>query len=196
MSQALTIEPSSNVPDAYNVVNGYIMSHCLCYRWDTNGMKEKRVGRTYHHGNLRVAVLQEAERALESGGVNSISLREISRGLNVSHTARGDTLRRSRLYSMRGNPWLRAAWWNAFTRSAATEPFLREPPAAGYRGARSLRAEEPSPARPHVRRQATGPTHRLSCSMPARFPCRPESGSWPKASKPVTLSLATRRFWR
>ena len=50
-------------------------------------MKEKRVGHTYHHGNLRVAVLQEAERALESGGVNSISLREISRGLNVSHTA-------------------------------------------------------------------------------------------------------------
>ena len=43
--------------------------------------------RAYHHGNLRMAVLQAAESALESGGIGSISLREISRELEVSHTA-------------------------------------------------------------------------------------------------------------
>ena len=43
--------------------------------------------RAYHHGNLRTAVLQAAERALESGGTGNISLREISRELEVSHTA-------------------------------------------------------------------------------------------------------------
>ena len=43
--------------------------------------------RAYHHGNLRTAVLQAAESALESGGTGNISLREISRELEVSHTA-------------------------------------------------------------------------------------------------------------
>ena len=43
--------------------------------------------RAYHHGNLRTAVLQAAENALKSGGIASVSLREISRELEVSHTA-------------------------------------------------------------------------------------------------------------
>ena len=50
-------------------------------------MSKKAIVRAYHHGNLRAAVLQEAERVLESGGVSSVSIREISRALNVSHTA-------------------------------------------------------------------------------------------------------------
>lgn len=41
--------------------------------------------RPYHHGNLRTALLQAAERALESG--EEISLRELSRELGVSHTS-------------------------------------------------------------------------------------------------------------
>ena len=48
---------------------------------------KKPAERAYHHGNLRTAVLQAAENALESGGTASISLREISRELEVSHTA-------------------------------------------------------------------------------------------------------------
>ena len=48
---------------------------------------EKVNERAYHHGNLRSAVLEAAERALESGGIGSVSLREISRSLAVSHTA-------------------------------------------------------------------------------------------------------------
>ena len=50
-------------------------------------MTIKTAKRAYHHGNLRDAVLREAEQALEQRGIGSISLREISRALDVSHTA-------------------------------------------------------------------------------------------------------------
>ena len=50
-------------------------------------MAKKIAERAYHHGNLRFAVLEAAEQALEHGGIGSVSLREISRALDVSHTA-------------------------------------------------------------------------------------------------------------
>jgi AcrR family transcriptional regulator len=43
--------------------------------------------RPYHHGNLRAALLQAAENALEAGGIQDISLRQLSRELGVSHTS-------------------------------------------------------------------------------------------------------------
>jgi len=43
--------------------------------------------RPYHHGNLRAALLAAGERALENGGVQNLSLRELSRELGVSHTS-------------------------------------------------------------------------------------------------------------
>ncbi|WP_405760944.1 TetR/AcrR family transcriptional regulator [Streptomyces sp. NBC_00045] len=43
--------------------------------------------RGYHHGNLRTALLEEAERSVIENGVAALSLRELSRGLGVSHTA-------------------------------------------------------------------------------------------------------------
>jgi AcrR family transcriptional regulator len=43
--------------------------------------------RPYHHGDLRAALLRAAESALESGDSESLSLRELSRGLGVSYTA-------------------------------------------------------------------------------------------------------------
>jgi AcrR family transcriptional regulator len=43
--------------------------------------------RPYHHGNLREALLLAAEKALETEGAKSISLRELSRELGVSHTS-------------------------------------------------------------------------------------------------------------
>jgi AcrR family transcriptional regulator len=43
--------------------------------------------RPYHHGNLRQALLQAAEAALETRGVNGLSLRELSRDVGVSHTS-------------------------------------------------------------------------------------------------------------
>lgn len=47
----------------------------------------KAAPRPYHHGNLREALLRAAESALETGGVQSITLRELSRELGVSHTS-------------------------------------------------------------------------------------------------------------
>ena len=43
--------------------------------------------RPYHHGHLREALLRAAEKTLETGGVQSISLRELSRELGVSQGA-------------------------------------------------------------------------------------------------------------
>ena len=43
--------------------------------------------RPYHHGNLRTALLEAAERALARGGVQELSLRELAREIGVSHAA-------------------------------------------------------------------------------------------------------------
>jgi AcrR family transcriptional regulator len=43
--------------------------------------------RPYHHGNLRQALLHAAEVALESRGIQHLSLRELSRELGVSHAS-------------------------------------------------------------------------------------------------------------
>lgn len=43
--------------------------------------------RPYHHGDLKAALLREAERVLEAGGVSRVTLREVSRRAGVSHTA-------------------------------------------------------------------------------------------------------------
>jgi AcrR family transcriptional regulator len=42
---------------------------------------------TYHHGNLRAALLDAAERKLPETGVDGLSLRELARELGVSHGA-------------------------------------------------------------------------------------------------------------
>ncbi len=63
---------------------------CRCWRSIRSSGRLKVVKtpkRSYHHGNLPDEVLQAAERALETGGVGKVSLREISRELGVSHTA-------------------------------------------------------------------------------------------------------------
>lgn len=44
---------------------------------------------TYHHGDLRRALIEEAGRVLESEGADSISLRRLARSLGVSHAAPG-----------------------------------------------------------------------------------------------------------
>ncbi|MEV4556329.1 TetR/AcrR family transcriptional regulator [Kitasatospora sp. NPDC049285] len=45
-----------------------------------------RTGR-YHHGDLRAALLDQAERALQERGADALSLRELARALDVSHAA-------------------------------------------------------------------------------------------------------------
>jgi AcrR family transcriptional regulator len=44
---------------------------------------------SYHHGNLRQALLDEASVVLESDGADAISLRGLARALGVSHAAPG-----------------------------------------------------------------------------------------------------------
>src|SRR5258705_8258338 len=43
--------------------------------------------RPYHHGNLRRALLEQAERTLRERGVQALSLRELAREVGVSHGA-------------------------------------------------------------------------------------------------------------
>jgi len=43
--------------------------------------------RSYHHGNLRSALLDSAERTLSRRGANELSLRELAREVGVSHAA-------------------------------------------------------------------------------------------------------------
>jgi AcrR family transcriptional regulator len=43
--------------------------------------------RTYHHGNLRSALLESAERTLARRGAAELSLRELAREVGVSHAA-------------------------------------------------------------------------------------------------------------
>jgi AcrR family transcriptional regulator len=50
-------------------------------------MLKLQTSRPYHHGNLRQALLQAAETALEARGASTLSLRELSREVGVSHTS-------------------------------------------------------------------------------------------------------------
>jgi AcrR family transcriptional regulator len=43
--------------------------------------------RPYHHGNLRTALLAQAERTVRERGVQDLSLRELARDIGVSHGA-------------------------------------------------------------------------------------------------------------
>jgi AcrR family transcriptional regulator len=43
--------------------------------------------RSYHHGNLRSALLEHAERTVREEGVQALSLRELAREIGVSHGA-------------------------------------------------------------------------------------------------------------
>jgi AcrR family transcriptional regulator len=43
--------------------------------------------RPYHHGNLRTALLEQAERTVRERGVRELSLRELAREVGVSHAA-------------------------------------------------------------------------------------------------------------
>lgn len=45
--------------------------------------------RPYHHGDLRAALLEGAERTLAEQGPDALSLRELARGAGVSHAAPG-----------------------------------------------------------------------------------------------------------
>jgi AcrR family transcriptional regulator len=47
------------------------------------------MSRPYHHGDLRAALLNSAERTLREKGAGALSLRELARDIGVSHAAPG-----------------------------------------------------------------------------------------------------------
>jgi len=67
----------NNVDAAHNVVKGNFV------RYADVSMTERR----YHHGDLRNALLAEAERTLRERGAQALSLRELARAAGVSHGA-------------------------------------------------------------------------------------------------------------
>jgi len=66
---------SNNVYADNNAVNAYI------------GGPEAVSERPYHHGDLRRALLAEAEEALREAGIEQLSLRALARRVGVSHAA-------------------------------------------------------------------------------------------------------------
>jgi hypothetical protein len=77
MLVVLKVVMSNNVVDDNNDVNVY-----FC-RYGPEAMTE----RPYHHGNLRTALLTQAERTVRERGVKELSLRELARDVGVSHAA-------------------------------------------------------------------------------------------------------------
>ncbi len=49
--------------------------------------KSKRAGESYHHGDLRQSLIQEAIALIDEAGIARLSLREVARRLGVSHNA-------------------------------------------------------------------------------------------------------------
>jgi AcrR family transcriptional regulator len=68
---------SNNVDYDNNDVNDNFVLYA------SNPMKE----RPYHHGNLRAALLTQAERTVRERGAQDLSLRELAREVGVSHGA-------------------------------------------------------------------------------------------------------------
>jgi AcrR family transcriptional regulator len=77
MSVMAKVVISNNVDADNNAVNGNIVPLCWVI------VRE----RPYHHGNLRTALLAQAERILREEGVDRLSLRELARRTGVSHGA-------------------------------------------------------------------------------------------------------------
>lgn len=54
---------------------------------DANGVNMKKVRQSYHHGDLRAALIDEALKSLEGSSLEQLSLREIARKVGVSAPA-------------------------------------------------------------------------------------------------------------
>ena len=55
----------------------------------TSDADDATASSSYHHGNLRAALLERAEQTIEAEGVENLSLRQLARDLGVSHGAPG-----------------------------------------------------------------------------------------------------------
>jgi AcrR family transcriptional regulator len=59
-----------------------MLSMATCFRYAAPVSE-----RSYHHGNLRAALLDQAERTVRERGAHALSLRELAREVGVSHGA-------------------------------------------------------------------------------------------------------------
>jgi len=103
--------------------------------------------RSYHHGDLRAAALQAAEKILETEGVDALTLRAVARAVGVSHTAP-----KNHFGDLQG--------------------LLSELAAVGYRrsGAALVRAMEAAGADPRLRMRAMGRAYvAFACAHPGLF---------------------------
>jgi AcrR family transcriptional regulator len=77
MSAVLQVVIGNNVDSDHKAVNAYIGS-LGC---------DEMAQRPYHHGNLRTALLEQAEKTVRERGAQALSLRELAREIGVSHGA-------------------------------------------------------------------------------------------------------------
>ena len=83
---------------------------------------------SYHHGNLREALLRQAARVIADGGVEAVSLRGLARDLGVSHAAprRHFADRRALLGALAGEGFRRSLEaMEAGAREAGDDPIAR-----------------------------------------------------------------------
>lgn len=84
--------------------------------------------RPYHHGDLRAALLQSAERTLAERGPAALSLRELAREAGVSHAAPGRHFKDKQALldalALNGFQRLRAALEQAARPGESTEAYL------------------------------------------------------------------------
>ena len=130
--------------------------------------------RPYHHGNLREALLLAGEQALEAGGAQNLSLRELAREVGVSHAAprRHFPDKQALLDALALSGWERLG---AALASAVADArrWLRRADARPRPRLRRLRHPPPRSHRADVRHQAR--RRRI-----ARAGGRPASARWPR----------------
>ncbi|MFI2672381.1 TetR/AcrR family transcriptional regulator [Streptomyces albidoflavus] len=95
-------------------------------------MTSERTDRTYHHGDLRRAVLAAAEEVIRAEGPQALSLRDLARRAGVSHAAPAHHFKdRTGLLTA-----FAAEGWALFAASLQAAPDLRERGVAYVRFAR------------------------------------------------------------
>lgn len=80
---------SDSLCDKYQIDYDYVVIDNI-YEIDGNVNVSKSTSTqssVYHHGNLREALIRQAVKAIEKGGVESVSLRALAREIGVSHGA-------------------------------------------------------------------------------------------------------------
>ena len=86
-------------------------------------------GKSYHHGNLRAAILQRAAEVIDSQGIEALTLRGIAKDLAVSHGApnRHFSNKTALLSALAADGWLkvRDATLNAADKTNSDDPHIR-----------------------------------------------------------------------